>query len=57
MYLLSSQLGRLTESEFILNEALSILESERGSGSLDVAMTLTVLSATLKSLGKYHDSE
>ena len=46
----------LKESKFILNEALKVLEMERGKFCIEVAEVLSLLSATFKSLGRYQQS-
>ena len=51
------QLGMLKQSEFILRETLSVFEKEGDQLSLEVGEVLTLLSGTLKSLGRYHESK
>ena len=53
---ITRQLGLLKESEFTMREALSVLEQKIGEWSMEVGGVLTLLSYTLKSLGKYHES-
>ena len=53
---ITRQLGLLKESEFTMREALSVLEQEIGERSMEVGGVLTLLSHTLKSLGKHHES-
>lgn len=51
------ELGKQEESELVLKEALGIYEQHCGEISLEVADTLTNLSATYKHSGLYHKSK